>query len=77
MVRTTKMELLRALVSERLSAAAEEIFQIVERTVLEYEEEISLSKWVVDSHGTLVSRSHGAGWSTTLLFMKPIFFFMD
>ncbi|XP_074475740.1 uncharacterized protein LOC141758344 [Sebastes fasciatus] len=54
MVKTVKMELLRALVSERLSAAAEEIFKIVERTIIEYEKEMSCSKWVVDSHRRLL-----------------------
>ncbi|TNN41052.1 Zinc finger protein 157 [Liparis tanakae] len=61
MARTAKMELLRALVSERLSAAAEEIFRIVEGTIVEYENEMSCSTWVVDSHRRLldVTESHG------------------
>ncbi|XP_068587903.1 zinc finger protein 260-like [Cebidichthys violaceus] len=61
MERTVKMELLRALVSERLSAAAEEIFGIVERTIVEYENEMSCSTWVVDSNRRLldVAQSHG------------------
>uniref|UniRef100_UPI0037E9698A zinc finger protein 300-like n=1 Tax=Semicossyphus pulcher TaxID=241346 RepID=UPI0037E9698A len=50
MLRTAKMELLRTLVSERLSAVAQEIYKIVERTIMEYEEEMSCSKWAVDSH---------------------------
>nr|XP_046233507.1 zinc finger protein 883-like [Scatophagus argus]XP_046233508.1 zinc finger protein 883-like [Scatophagus argus] len=54
MVKTAKMELLRALVSECLSAAAQEIFRIVERTMIEYEEEMSCSKWVVDNHHRLL-----------------------
>ncbi|XP_031179894.1 zinc finger protein 12-like [Sander lucioperca] len=60
MVKAVKMELLRALVSERLSAAAEEIFELVERTITEYEKEMSCSKWVVDSHRRLldVAKSH-------------------
>ncbi|XP_049916247.1 zinc finger protein 37 homolog [Epinephelus moara] len=60
MVKTVKMELLRALVSECLSAAAEEIFKIVERTIVEYEKEMSCSKWVVDSHRRLLdaAKSH-------------------
>lgn len=53
-VRAVKMEQLRTLVSERLSAAAEEIFRIVERTIVEYEKEMSCSKWVVDSHRRLL-----------------------
>lgn len=63
MVKTAKMELLRALVSECLSAAAEEILKIVERTIIEYEEEMSCSKWVVDSHRRLLdaAKSHSEG----------------
>ncbi|XP_059181360.1 zinc finger protein 182-like [Centropristis striata] len=59
-VKTVKMELLRTLVSERLSEAAEEIFKIVERTIIEYEKEMSCSKWVVDSHRRLldVAKTH-------------------
>ncbi|XP_040923308.1 zinc finger protein 883-like [Toxotes jaculatrix] len=60
MVKMAKMELLRALISECLSAAAEEIFRIAERTMIEYEEEMSCSKWVVDSHRRLldVAKAH-------------------
>ncbi|XP_056221328.1 zinc finger protein 84-like [Seriola aureovittata] len=60
MVKTAKIELLRALISECLSAAAEEIFKVAERTIIEYEEEMSCSKWVVDSHRRLldVVQSH-------------------
>lgn len=63
MVKTAKMELLRALVSECLSAAAQEIYKIVERTIIEYEEEMSCSKWVVDSHRRLldVASPHSEG----------------
>ncbi|XP_053270161.1 zinc finger protein 664 [Pleuronectes platessa] len=60
MVKTAKMEQLRALITECLSAAAEEIFKIAERTIVAYEEEISCSKWVVDNHCSLldVANSH-------------------
>ncbi|XP_029311426.1 zinc finger protein 84-like [Cottoperca gobio] len=60
MLKTGRMELLRALVSERLSAAADEIFKIVERTIVEYEKKMTCSKWVVDSHHRLldVAMSH-------------------
>lgn len=73
MVKTAKMELLRALVSECLSAAAQEIFKIVERTIIEYEEEMSCSKWVVDSHRRLldVASPHSEGqFITRLLSIK-------
>ncbi|KAM7371297.1 hypothetical protein PAMP_010779 [Pampus punctatissimus] len=54
MAKTAKMELLRVLISECLSAATDEILKIVERTIIEYEEEMSCSKWVVDSHRRLL-----------------------
>ncbi|XP_049424947.1 uncharacterized protein LOC125884164 isoform X1 [Epinephelus fuscoguttatus] len=39
-----KVQMLRALVKQRLTAAAEEIFGLVERTIAEYEEELCRSK---------------------------------
>ncbi|KAK7889167.1 hypothetical protein WMY93_024727 [Mugilogobius chulae] len=39
-----KVDYVRALVSERLTAAAEEIFALVVRTIVEYEEELCRSK---------------------------------
>ncbi|XP_042372564.1 zinc finger protein 135-like, partial [Plectropomus leopardus] len=39
-----KVQMLRALVKQRLTAAAEEIFGLFERTIAEYEEELSRSK---------------------------------
>ncbi|KAK7889202.1 hypothetical protein WMY93_024762 [Mugilogobius chulae] len=39
-----RVDILRVLVSERLTAAAEEIFALVERTIVEYEEELCRSK---------------------------------
>lgn len=63
MVKTAKMELLRALITECLSAAAEEIFKVAEKTIIEYEEEMSCSTWIVDSHRRLldVAQSHSEG----------------
>ncbi|XP_034042853.1 zinc finger protein 568-like [Thalassophryne amazonica] len=40
----TKVQMLRALVKQRLTAAAEEIFGLFERTIVEYEEELCRSK---------------------------------
>ncbi|KAM6951599.1 uncharacterized protein FYW47_015126 [Aplochiton taeniatus] len=40
----SKTQLLRMLINERLSAAATEIFDVVERTIAEYEEEVRYSK---------------------------------
>ncbi|XP_054653567.1 zinc finger protein 287-like [Dunckerocampus dactyliophorus] len=39
-----KVQMLRAFVSQRLTAAVEEIFVLVERTIAEYEEELSRTK---------------------------------
>ena len=39
-----KVQMLRALVEQRLTAAAEEIFGLFERTIAEYEEELCRSK---------------------------------
>lgn len=75
MVKTAKMELLRALISECLSAAAEEIFKIAERTIIEYEKEMSCSKWIVDGHRRLldVAKSQSEGQSVrSLLFSNEI-----
>ncbi|TDH09789.1 hypothetical protein EPR50_G00092520 [Perca flavescens] len=40
----TKVQMLRSLVEQRLTAAAEEIFGLFERTIAEYEEELCRSK---------------------------------
>ncbi|XP_054627907.1 zinc finger protein 394-like isoform X2 [Dunckerocampus dactyliophorus] len=39
-----KVQMLRALVNQRLTAAVEEIFVVLERTIAEYEEELSRTK---------------------------------
>ncbi|XP_037102932.1 zinc finger protein OZF-like isoform X1 [Syngnathus acus] len=39
-----KVQMLRALVNERLSAAVEEVFAVLERTIADYEEELCRSK---------------------------------
>lgn len=75
MVKAVRMELLRTLISECLSAAAEEISKIVERTIIEYEKEMSCSTWVVDSHRRLldVAKSHSEGqFIKSLLSLKEI-----
>ncbi|KAK2854166.1 hypothetical protein Q5P01_006827 [Channa striata] len=41
---------LKALVNERLSAAAEEIFRLFERTIQDYEQEVLRSKREVERH---------------------------
>ncbi|XP_042291766.1 zinc finger protein 2 homolog isoform X2 [Thunnus maccoyii] len=43
-VKMSKVQMLRAVVDQRLTAAAEEIFVLFERSIAEYEEELSRSK---------------------------------
>ncbi|XP_039665033.1 zinc finger protein 629-like [Perca fluviatilis] len=43
LVKMTKVQMLRAFVNQRLTAAAEEIFGLFERTIAEYEEELEFS----------------------------------
>ncbi|XP_068561338.1 gastrula zinc finger protein XlCGF57.1-like [Cebidichthys violaceus] len=43
-VKMSKVQMLRCLVNQRLTAAAEEIFGVFERTIAEYEEELCRSK---------------------------------
>ncbi|XP_068440765.1 zinc finger and SCAN domain-containing protein 31-like isoform X3 [Clinocottus analis] len=43
-VKMSKVKVLRALVNQRLAAAAEEIFGLFEKTIAEYEEELSSSR---------------------------------
>lgn len=40
----SKVQMLKASVEQRLTAAAEQIFELFERTIAEYEEELSRSK---------------------------------
>ncbi|XP_068590947.1 SWI/SNF complex subunit SMARCC1-like [Cebidichthys violaceus] len=44
LVKMSKVQMLRSLVNQRLTAADEEIFGLLERTIAEYEEELSRSK---------------------------------
>nr|XP_057920077.1 uncharacterized protein LOC131111342 [Doryrhamphus excisus] len=43
-VEMCKVQMLRALVNQRLAAAVEEIFVVIERTIAEYEEALSITK---------------------------------
>ena len=69
-----KVQMLRALVKQRLTAAAEEIFGLFERTIAEYEEELSRSKEENERQRKLLDavfnpqlRLHRAGWFSLLL----------
>uniref|UniRef100_A0A3Q3F461 C2H2-type domain-containing protein n=1 Tax=Labrus bergylta TaxID=56723 RepID=A0A3Q3F461_9LABR len=44
LVKMCKVQMMRAFVNQRLTAAAEEIFELFERTIAEYEEQLHLSK---------------------------------
>lgn len=49
--------MLRLLINQRLTAAAEEIFGVFGRTIAEYEEEISRSKLEIDRQRRLLDLS--------------------
>ncbi|KAI9536831.1 hypothetical protein NQZ68_031140 [Dissostichus eleginoides] len=49
-----KVQMLRALVKQRLNAAVEEIFVLFERTIAEYEEELSRAKVEHERHRKLL-----------------------
>ncbi|XP_071758986.2 uncharacterized protein LOC139914545 [Centroberyx gerrardi] len=53
-MKMAKMQLMRALVSQRLNAAAEEIFGVVQRTIAEYEEEACRSKQEIERQRKLL-----------------------
>ncbi|XP_015229876.1 PREDICTED: zinc finger protein with KRAB and SCAN domains 1-like [Cyprinodon variegatus] len=50
----SKIEMLRLLINQRLTAAAEEIFGVFGRTIAEYEEEISRSRLEIDRQRRLL-----------------------
>ncbi|XP_067447839.1 zinc finger protein OZF-like [Thunnus thynnus] len=52
-----KTEQLKALVNERLKAAAEEIFSLFEKTIKDYEEEVFRSKREMEQHRQLAGRT--------------------
>ncbi|KAL7382028.1 hypothetical protein ABVT39_015403 [Epinephelus coioides] len=53
----SKIEMLRLLINQRLTEAAEEIFGVFGRTIAEYEEEISRSKLEIDRQRRLLELS--------------------
>ncbi|XP_070840657.1 zinc finger protein 771-like [Chaetodon trifascialis] len=53
----SKIDMLRLLINQRLTAAAEEIFGVFGRTIAEYEEEISRSKLEIDRQRRLLDLS--------------------
>ncbi|XP_033950285.1 zinc finger protein 771-like [Pseudochaenichthys georgianus] len=53
----SKIEMLRLLITQRLTAAAEEIFGVFGRTIAEYEEEISRSKLEIERQRRLLELS--------------------
>lgn len=50
----SKIEMLRLLINQRLTEAAEEIFGVFGRTIAEYEEEISRSKLEIERQRRLL-----------------------
>lgn len=69
--------LLRAFVKERLTAAAEEIFQVFERTIEKYEEEASSSKQEIERLRGLLQEfvsNHKKGLFLSLLSLLELLF---
>ncbi len=73
----SKVQLLRALVNQRLTAAAEEIIGLFERTIAEYEEELCRSKEENERQRKLLDavfsprvRLHRAGLFTVVLILS-------
>ena len=48
-VKMSKVQTLRVVVKQRLTAAAEEIFELFERTIAEYEEELCRHRKLLDA----------------------------
>lgn len=57
----SSVQSLRAFVSQRLTAAAEDIFRLFERTVAEYEEELRRQRQLLDAVLKPEVRLHRAG----------------
>ena len=57
----SSVECLREFVTERLTAAAEEIFRVVEKTIVEYEEEIARQRRLLDGVWRPEIRLHRIG----------------
>lgn len=56
-VNMSKIEMLRLLINQRLTAAAEEIFRVFGKTIALYEEEISRSRQEIDRQRRLLDLS--------------------
>nr|XP_057934854.1 zinc finger and SCAN domain-containing protein 2-like [Doryrhamphus excisus] len=82
-----QVQMLRALVNQRLAAAVEEIFVVLERTIAEYEEELCRTKeeneqqrqlldavskrYQVGLHGADASKEHQQEWSSRMEEEEP------
>lgn len=63
-----KTEKLRAVVNERLQAAAEEIFNLFEEAVRDYEKEVFHSKQEVEQQRRSLAEWKGNGRTTLMLY---------
>ena len=59
-----KVQTLRVFMKQRLTAAAEEIFELFERTIAEYEEELCRQRKLLDAVGQTEDRLHRQGLFT-------------
>ena len=58
----SKVQMLSLLVKQRLTAAAEEIFELFERTIAEYEEELCRQRKLLDAVLKPQVQLHRTGW---------------
>ena len=61
-VKMSKVQMLSLLVKQRLTAAAEEIFELFERTIAEYEEELCRQRKLLDAVLKPQVQLHRTGW---------------
>lgn len=64
----SKVQTLRAIVTQRLTAAADEIFELFQRTIAEYEEEVWRQRKLLDAVFKPELRLHTAGLCPLWLF---------
>lgn len=67
-MKMSKVQMLRAFVSQRLAAAAEEIFGLFERTIAEYEEEIGRQRSLLQEAGKAAMQTDTAGGQRGFLY---------
>ena len=67
-VKMSKVQTMRVFIQQRLTAAAEEIVELFERTIAEYEEEQCRQRKLLDAVYNPQVQLHRAGWFCLLQF---------